>query len=171
MTLSEIKRIANNVIQKYELIKLPIDIRELCRKENIVVFDNYDTSVLMSDGDIAKGLITGVYFSNAYLGDGTATKAILVSDTEQGEWRKRFTIAHELGHHFLCGETTFSFRRDNSSKEREADVFVAEVLMPEELVEQEYNNNNNLQELANTFSVSYQAMRYRLSSLGIAYYQ
>ncbi len=170
MTLLDIRNLANETLQKHGLTGLPIDIRDLCNKENIMLFDDYDTSVLATDDKTIKKVISGAYLSNAYLSDGSRTKAILVSDQEHGEWRKRFTIAHELGHHFLHEETIISFRRDNSPKEREADVFAAEILMPIELIKQEYAKNHNVHELATIFNVSFQAMRYRLSSLDIAYY-
>lgn len=170
MTLLEIRELANQVLKKNNMADIPVDIRELCKHEDIMLFDDFDTSKLIT-GDIeTEKVISGAYLSKAILTNGSETKAILVSDTERGEWRKRFTIAHELGHHFLHEETTMSFRRDKSLKEREADIFAAEILMPKELVEKEYQKNVDLQYLARKFNVSFQAMKYRLSSLNIAYY-
>ena len=101
--------------------------------------------------------------------------------------RKRFTIAHEIGHYHL-GHTRKpsifidqtrsylpKYRNANSStgtdwQEREANAFAAALLMPEHLVRKEYNKDpykamNNF-EIAEEFGVSQQAMAIRLSNLG-----
>jgi hypothetical protein len=99
--------------------------------------------------------------------------------------RRRFTIAHEIGHLLLhvpvvhevfCdrpadiqeieegqpGEKLSQLRR----RERDANVFARELLMPEPLVnEQAHATGFNLPALANRFEVSVPAMRLRLRLL------
>lgn len=99
--------------------------------------------------------------------------------------RRRFTIAHEIGHLVLHvpvvkevfydrpadirevddgppGEELPELRR----REREANVFARELLMPERLVnEQARTTGFNLPALANRFEVSVPAMRLRLRLL------
>jgi Zn-dependent peptidase ImmA (M78 family) len=88
--------------------------------------------------------------------------------------RKRFTLAHELGH-WVCqcregrGERVMCRAEDVSpnadrSLEREANVFAAELLMPEPAVRQVAAEEN----VAARFGVSDQAMRWRLYSFGLA---
>lgn len=102
--------------------------------------------------------------------------------------RKRFTIAHELGHYRLHvpGESSvFADRtadivelpRNGSAstklpalkqREAEADRFARELLMPELLVtEQARATGFNLPALAERFDVSVPAMRLRLRFLGV----
>lgn|GEM_PF-250887 len=92
--------------------------------------------------------------------------------------RRRFTIAHELGHYFLHhkrdGEneiTTVSFRGKSNREEREADLFAAELLMPESMVRERHSKMSLplLWVLADNFNVSRIAMRKRLNALGLRY--
>ena len=92
--------------------------------------------------------------------------------------RRRFTLAHELGH-WICqcleGRTAPLYCRaeevgpDATAKavEREANVFAAELLMPEERVHQEWPRAASAAELASWFGVSAEAMSWRLYSFGL----
>ncbi len=81
--------------------------------------------------------------------------------------RKRFTIAHELGHYFLhkdeikigfvdgIGSSAMGRSDDWSAKEQEANDFAAEILMPEREFKEIYENfNGNLARVASFFIVS-----------------
>jgi Zn-dependent peptidase ImmA (M78 family) len=113
-------------------------------------------------------------------------------NNEDGESRQRFTIAHELGHYFLHDRTTsymdtktghFSVtpRNEVSSagvdpKEIEANLFAAELLMPEESIRQEMeklgafgifdDKDEEIRQLAKTYQVSVKALTIRLERLG-----
>lgn len=108
--------------------------------------------------------------------------ANIVYNKYQSPVRQRFTIAHELGHFVLHKkELSLSktelpvFRNGRSStgenkQEREANLFAASLLMPENFIEDELKNFNLiggslLEYLAGTFKVSEQAMSYRLAYL------
>lgn len=92
--------------------------------------------------------------------------------------RQRFTKAHELGHYFMhCaggdGELVFEdkilFRDENfmNPKERQANKFAADLLMPEELVREEIKKGQkSVQNLAAHFKVSVIAMKFQLLSMG-----
>jgi Zn-dependent peptidase ImmA (M78 family) len=94
-------------------------------------------------------------------------RRILVNAGEH-ETRRRFTVAHELGH-WICqclegsAEPVFCRAQDietdaDRAREREANVFAAELLMPEYAV----------RELGeNAFGVSDLAYRWRLYSFGL----
>jgi len=111
------------------------------------------------------------------------------------EHRHRFTIAHELGHYILHKKNTrvfiekkqkaderIMFRNNSSSTgeylmEREANSFAAALLMPKKLIEERIAKSNNgenpdelISDLARDFNVSPQAMRIRLTNLGIVDY-
>lgn len=90
--------------------------------------------------------------------------------------RRRFTLAHELGH-FLMHEGDFTdngFETPSSSIEREANLFAKELLMPSHLVTQIYKGFKSLNieldivsELSWAFRVSKESMVIRLSELGL----
>lgn len=98
--------------------------------------------------------------------------------------RRRFTIAHEIGHLLLhvpvlhevfydrpadireLDEDRSGAAADLPQREREANVFARELLMPEPLVnEQAHATGFNLSALAKRFEVSVPAMRLRLRLL------
>jgi Zn-dependent peptidase ImmA (M78 family) len=90
--------------------------------------------------------------------------------------RKRFTVAHELGHYFLhLKDTEDSLVVDmnrlinglGDEKEKEANRFAAAVLMDEVLVKSLWNDFKSVQVMADIFKVSFEAMSYRLDNLGI----
>jgi hypothetical protein len=93
--------------------------------------------------------------------------------------RQRFTIAHELGH-WIChaledvGEEapTFCRSRDLSQDadrdlEREANVFGAELLMPEAAVRDVWAASRDATDVAVRFEVSALAAQWRLYSFGL----
>ncbi len=95
-------------------------------------------------------------------------------NSQHNKRRRRFTLAHELGHFFLHKEknTLYAdevfFRIDNSSSiEYAANEFAARLLMPEQrisaLIEQGFDD---LSSLAEKLDVSIAAIRYRVVSLG-----
>lgn len=89
--------------------------------------------------------------------------------------RRRFTLAHEVGHFVLHRDAQTDFRdrtfarrtNDPSKMERQADDFAADLLMPAaSVIEAIGRGLRNLNDLAQAFNVSSLAMRYRLQSLG-----
>jgi Zn-dependent peptidase ImmA (M78 family) len=97
--------------------------------------------------------------------------------------RRRFTIAHECGHWVLhlgrgTGLTVCCRPADivdrlgvdasHPAREREANAFASELLMPEILVtEQARETKGNISALAERFDVSVPAMRLRVQTLGL----
>lgn len=97
--------------------------------------------------------------------------------------RKRFTIAHEIGHLLLHDQPVYIdhvFRRDRRSSEAvdpheiEANGFAAALLMPKDFVLRRVEGkrlplrSDEVERLANAFEVSTQAMTFRLENLGVA---
>jgi hypothetical protein len=98
-----------------------------------------------------------------------AAREIWLNATEPGA-RRRFTLAHEVGH-WVCqvleGRGTPVMCRaeeigvgEGRALEREANVFAAELLMPEELVRKRFDGN--VSGTATYFDVSEEAMGWRL---------
>ncbi|WP_334085047.1 ImmA/IrrE family metallo-endopeptidase [Helicobacter typhlonius] len=92
--------------------------------------------------------------------------------------RRRFTLAHELGHFLLHKqylennkkiEDAILFRRQSNINciELEANEFAAELLMPKDDFEKEVKNGNNtIEKLSSCFQVSFAAVKYRAFKLG-----
>ena len=97
----------------------------------------------------------------------------------QNEGRRRFTLAHELGHHLLrhsasfyvdfvdVGGTAGDSPGYNWQHERAANEFAANLLMPADLVRAAFRRDPDGQRLATTFAVSRLAMGFRLAALGL----
>ncbi len=95
----------------------------------------------------------------------------------QESWvRKRYTLAHELGHYVLHlgngarKDLSPLHRTENPSTdrmEREANQYAAELLMPAGRIRNLYRNGTPLDELAAMFQVSKAAMGWRLHNLGL----
>jgi hypothetical protein len=86
--------------------------------------------------------------------------------------RRRFAIAHEIGHFVLHPErrrleSGGAVNEAGRREEREADAFAAELLMPEHLVREAVREHGpDAARLADRFEVSRKAMQARLRSLG-----
>jgi len=87
--------------------------------------------------------------------------------------RQRFTIAHELGH-FLMGHDEAEIVEDkfdkSSDKEKEANQFASELLMPKDFILKDITEKNgriNIKDLAKRYEVSEQAMSIRLLETGL----
>lgn len=119
-------------------------------------------------------LISGKEISGFLLRDGDENTIFI--DKTQSYYRKRFTIAHEIGHyvldHLQSENLSIAFRDDLSAtgrdyKERAANAFAAELLMPAGLVEYVYEQTGSLIKTAATFGVSSSAIKYRLINLEV----
>lgn len=159
---------AKELIQKYTITSAPVDVESICCEEGIriISMDMHEIE------DIAKKPIAGAIQKHPQFG-----YTILVNESDIAV-RQRFTIAHELGHFFLHmdkdaqeNKIITSFRMDSSPKERQANAFAANLLMPESLVRQEHARMviPVSDSLADIFRVSKQAMRFRLDELELLY--
>ena len=102
---------------------------------------------------------------------------VQAAEARESPARRRFTIAHEIGH-WVCqvregrGEPIHC-RPDPAGgrlvdeREREANVFAAELLMPEDQVRLAATRGAEPAELEALFGVSEPAMAWRLFNLGI----
>lgn len=123
--------------------------------------------------------------------DPKTNRAIIGANSRHHENRRKFTVAHELGHFLLHkaekvhlderkpGGFILQWRDQNSSTgedlfEREANLFAAELLMPAKALEKDLRNQDVdllededfLKDLAKKYGVSVQALTIRLNYLG-----
>jgi Zn-dependent peptidase ImmA (M78 family) len=106
-----------------------------------------------------------------------AERQIWINAREAAEspGRRRFTLAHELGH-WICqcleGRTAPVYCRAEDvsagadrALEREANLFAAEILMPEEALRS--HSTDDVKKAASLFGVSSVAMHWRLYGFGL----
>ena len=171
-----IQKACNKLLQKHSVTSPPVCVEEIARKEGIRIFVDEDL-----DEDIS-----------GFLYRHRDTGPLIILNKDQSETRRRFTIAHELGHFvlhddnsttvspFLGSDNNVRFRSHLTSQgidtdEIEANQFAAQLLMPVDLIEQwilevpeNANDDEMIKFLADKFKVSPAAMKYRLVNLGYA---
>ncbi len=150
-----INKLVKHILENYWDGKLPIDVDTIARRIGVKV-------EYVTDYPDVSGIFSIV--------NGVPTCAI---NAFEPLLRQRFTLAHELGH-FALKHHGESFRDPlnifNSvmPKEREANRFAAELLMPGYLVNGLIHDAEmvTVDALADRFAVSKPAMRIRLKELG-----
>jgi Zn-dependent peptidase ImmA (M78 family) len=78
--------------------------------------------------------------------------------------RRRFTIAHEIGH-LLLRHSCVPIDGKKSHNEREADLFASELLMPPAIFRDDFKRLRDIPSLAQLYRVSPQALTIRLKEL------
>lgn len=153
---------ANNMLASCDAAKIPTDLEKVVSScgLNIMTADLNDS------------------LSGALLRD----EKIVVVNRNHPPVRKRFTIAHEIGHHVLHGDKKEFidgiFKREKQpdnqfiETEKEANQFAAALLMPAHDVVREFqkidiSQEDSINELAEKFKVSSDSMKYRLINLGL----
>lgn len=153
---------------------VPVDIAQMCRDLQIII-KPFDFSTIERDPDFKKlisehGNILGIVLTN------NDDLAILYREADTRN-RKRFTLAHEMAHCCLHmsphDDVHIEFRTDKSAakKEREANIFAGELLIPEKslrtIIEGKEITNDFIVFLSNLFVVSVNVMIERLRYLKI----
>jgi len=164
---SYIEKKAEEILTNNNVFKAGFDVEKLVKKLNIDIIPE------KLDNDVS-GLFVRI----------DDKPVISYNKNESNLGRKRFTIAHELGHYILHSDKPLfidktpkvMFRNSASSsgeqlQEREANHFAAALLMPIKLIKEEIDNapenvTNPIEYLAKKFKVSEQAMTFRLANLG-----
>jgi len=166
-----IRGLAEQLVVKSKTIKAPIPVERIARRQGIrIVAQPYE------------GNISGFYYRDKQ-------QTVIGVNSEHHLHRRRFTIAHELGHYFLHKglletvhvdrEFQLKLRSDAASQgtdpdEVEANVFAAELLMPAGFIESDLqkmsgldlHDESLLRGLAQAYRVSLQALLIRLTNLG-----
>lgn len=168
-TKEQIEELAEQKLREHSLLRVPVDPVALAVKEGIKVHNAV----------FAEANLAGMVARRGH------NISLLVKHTD-APVRKRFTIAHELGHHFLHlrggddGDFVDTvadvdlFRGGSASpvvrprEEIEANQFAAALLMPRVLLEEEIERlrTATVDDLARRFNVSNEAIGIRLHELG-----
>lgn len=162
---------ARDLLNKCNAYKLPVDLNMVTDHLNIkVIKDSFDDDVsgllVIKNGKVAIGI-----------------------NRDHGDNRRRFTIAHEIGHYLLHHkkeeqeevfvDRKWAYFRDKKShkgidkKEIEANNFAAELIMPAELLINYVKENDidlfddfAIYDLSQYLEVSEEALTIRLIKLG-----
>lgn len=154
MTVTEYLRIAEKHTRA-----APVNVVRLAYDLGLVVYETGDWP------DNVSGMIR----KDRKLG-GKSGYAVIVND-KHCEARRRFTIAHEIGHFVLhsdligdgIGDDGLYRSHLRSARESEANRFAANLLMPAELIEKAAADGaDTIADLARVFQVSRSAMSIRL---------
>lgn len=161
---------------------VPVNIERIIRSHGIILNKNAKPEEIGISGANRR---SGESFIGEIKKEGEEYKILVLGSDHY--YRKRFTMAHELGHFVLhkdiidrrgsIAEST-DYQADGLSEEqeREADALAAEVLMPEDKIVKIFNetmgNQNGdrewtIEEMSKMFQVSKAAMRYRLDDLDL----
>jgi Zn-dependent peptidase ImmA (M78 family) len=173
-TRAEIELLVGSLLSRHNVQGPPVNVKNIAISEGLQVFE------MPLSGDVSGALLRS-----------NGASIIAVHDGDPPN-RRRFSIGHELAHHFLSHEgegehLDWKFtvlRRDGKSSqatdahEIEANFFAASLLMPKDFLRKDvaqfarFNGEaalgeGDIQELARRYEVSKLAMSYRLVSLGL----
>lgn len=94
----------------------------------------------------------------------------IIYNNDKSVVRKRFSVAHEIGHLYLGhlhGNSSIDLNTD-SFDEIEANAFAAHVLMPPNLLKNDIKSGNkNPEDLAKRYGVSVEAMWFQIRNSGL----
>lgn len=154
---------ARELISRYHIEEPPINIFDIAENEGIkIIFFRPSEQTDNVSGILDK-----------------EGKKIYINATESSK-RQAYTLAHELGHYFLNHQPNEYgvYRRDfthieKSPKEKEADIFAAELLMPRQILintkKKFHLSDDDVSILSGIFAVSEPAMSFRLKNLKSKY--
>lgn len=171
-SIKNINSIVKSVLTDLKIDSLPVKIEDVAKNRGLRVlpysFDEDISGVLVIEDNIGT----------------------IGYNQSESRVRRRFTIAHELGHYelhkdkaslFMDNGFKMLFRSVNSGvteekqrMEQEANAFAASILMPEHLLKKELekiefdlSDDEDIKSLAKIFDVSFTAMYYRIRNLGL----
>ena len=166
------RKMAKKIQEEFNKNKIDVDVFSIAKKLGVDIVE------LDFNDDEISGLIKRL---------GKNGKPVIAINKDHPENRKRFTIAHELGHYILHvnklihidEKSEVVYFRDSQSceaskiKEIQANQFAAELLMPEKIVKRDIQerirNGESLDELteklAKIYKVSVESMGIRIGKL------
>ena len=157
---SRLEHFAKEILVKNDMLKLPVNLIEIANNNDIEVY-----YVHLSEG------VSGAIRYNKDI-----KKFQILIEKNEPEYRKRFTLAHELAHFFLERNTLLEtekihydvlYRSNIGEKERDVDYLAGALLMNADILKKLYRINPSIRELAKTFNVSDSALTVRLMTIGV----
>lgn len=159
---------ANEILKKLWELSFPLNVNNVIdffKKDSWAEIELYEYAFLETKDDIS------------WMSKKDEGKYHIVLNPDQSDAKYRFTAMHELWH-IVLGHlewsgvlVNYAFRRDwryspdDMQKEREADMFASNILMPERAVRNKLSIKIDLKEVSNYFWVTQKAMYNRASIL------
>jgi len=146
-----LKEQANALLEKFNITEPPVDVRAVAEKLGVEIIE-------MSNDTWFYGMLTK-YGEDFYI----------VVNKMMPETRKRFAIAHEIGHYQLHDhDLSYQRKQDKDYQHQEADVFALELCIPAGLLKREAHKwFNDHRYLAKLFNVSEPLMVKRMEELNL----
>ena len=165
------ERKAQELLEEFSITELPVPVESIAEKLGVTLsFEPFD----------GKDDVSGMLYRDE-------KRTVIGINSFHSKTRQRFSIAHEIGHLVLHKGSLYldkavMFRDEISSlatktDEIQANSFAAEFLMPRTLLKVEISTllskstsitaETMIDSLASAFSVSPQAMEFRLKNLGL----
>lgn len=133
MEASYIRTEAVNLLIDTKVDRIPIDPFEIATTLNIPIATFREAQTVYTSEEFSSFIKK--YKPDAFCCSPAGSPIIFYDDTVKNKGRIRFSIAHELGHIALkhINVTSIMPRREgsHSKEEQEADIFAAELLMPQ----------------------------------------
>lgn len=161
------RQLARELLKKSGIKEPPTSLRtiilHLQKEHDLEVFPN------SSLGNKVSGLLITVETESL---DQQNTIYNEIHYNEDQNWhRKRFTIAHEIGHLLLntsCDKSFLAFDFTKNPIETEANQFAAELLIPLSSIKRDLKTKNaKIPELAWKYIVSQEAMGWKVANCGL----
>lgn len=162
MDFPKIEARAEELLKSHKLLSPPIDVFSLANQIGISI----------DRGRMGDNVSGAIHFE----GEDRAAVGLNITESQQ---RQRFTLAHEIGHFLMHRDRDLyidshdmlfrKFEGPANTKERDANVFAAALLMPKPLLEAErkVSSQDDVARMAKKYKVSVPAMSYRLLNLGL----
>lgn len=147
-------KLAQDLIKDAKVIEPPVSLQKIIdflkTKQNLAVCKyNFGKNV--------SGLLV-------QMKDDEGNEDTVIGFNENHPWcRRRFTIAHEIGH-LLLGHVCNNNQSGKTHEEKEADIFASELLAPKSLLKKDFKNNPNIPALALKYRVSQQSITIKIQT-------
>lgn len=153
----KVEREVSKILRTFDVQTPPVDIVKIARESGVnVVFANFHAS---------HSNISGFY---------DFEESTIFVNSDEYPLRQTFTIAHEFGHKVLHADWAKSAEykvllrdsslQSNDVREKEANSFAANLLVPRYLIDK-YWRNLSVEQLSQLFAVSVPVIKHRLSFL------
>jgi Zn-dependent peptidase ImmA (M78 family) len=146
-----VKKLAQNLIKDLRVVEAPVSLQRVI--EHLQTTRTLDVRRIDISEKVSGLLVV--------CKDVDAEYATIGFNGKHPWCRRRFTIAHEIGH-LLLGHTCTNKQDDGSHNEAEANMFASEVLIPTAFIKKDFIKTPDLQGLSKLYRVSDQALTYKL---------
>ena len=145
----KLEEMTSRILINNDMYNIPVDPVKIAKTYDIEVYE----------GELNNKIAGATRYSKE-----KGTFEILVNKNDP-KTKQRFTIAEELGFYILYKDKIKD--KEINEEEKEVEYFAGALLINKKLLENVYNTNSTILELAETFKVSVSSMTLRLNVLGL----